>query len=116
MNWTDILGDRSLAIGTTVTTVAAAGVVERVDCGSIGVQYAVTSIAIMEKRALGYEQSSSSRERAMQREEKIRKLRADLKKAEQSMKDELDEEGKDKEAKDIEAKDRDAGRATCRST
>ena len=116
MNWAAILGDRSRAIGTTVATVAAVGVVERVDGGSTGVQYAVTSIAIMDRGALGYEQSSSSRERAMQREEKIRKLRADLKKAEQAKKDELDEEGKDKEAKDIEAKDRDAGRATCRST
>ena len=75
------------------------------------------SIATTDKGASGYEDASTSQEREMRSGWPTRKLRAELKEAEQARKDEFAKEGKDmeargKEAEVKEAKNRGAGGAT----
>ena len=73
----------------------------------------------MDKGTSGYEDASSSQEREIQSGWPTRKLRAELKEAEQARKDEFAKEGKDmearaKEAEVKEAKNRSAGERQAR--
>ena len=70
----------------------------------------VTSIVILDR---GYEDASSSQEREMRREIKIRKLRAEMEEEEQSRKDELTKTAKDRGAGGVtdEAEEEDGGRS-----
>ena len=83
-------GDRRRNVGTPTAT-AAAG---RVDGRSIGEKgkHVVTSIKITAKEGITENEDASSSQEETLGERKIKKLRAELEKAEQSKKDELAKE------------------------